>query len=199
MELDFQRLDDILNFLKISPGYKSSSSYKTYNRTSNNNLDFELVNLSSYSGWGYSLLYYGLVGHKYSQHEGDTFIINPKGIELILSNQSTRVVHEEYKKREKLEGKILEGTVESYRVAKSATFLNKIQLFITVLLALTTAVSIYFQFQANKIAQESLINSKTHYQLELKNKKIIDTIFVKMNSEFRNQPNKQDIKDEIKQ
>lgn len=198
MVLDFQRLDDILYFLKISQGYKGSSSYKTYNMESNSKLDYRLVNLSSYSGWGFSLLYYGLVGHKSSLNDGDLFIINPKGIELISNNQSTRIVHEEFKKREKLEVKILEGTVESYRVAKSATYLNKIQLWITLLLGLTTLGSIYFQFQANKIAEETLNHAMTNHQLELKNKKIIDTIFVKMNRDFIYQSKKQDLKNVIK-
>lgn len=176
MELDYQTLDAILNYLKLAQGYRGWASYRTYYRRVNNITTENIITDSSYAGWCNTLLNFGLVDYKYDGNDGHTYIINYKGLDLVNSEKSTRELHRELKKREKLEDKILESSITSSR-------LNIFQFIVTTILGCLTAFSIYFQFQSNNLAKQSLDLSEKVFQLELENKNTIDTIIVKMDSD----------------
>lgn len=181
MELDYEKLDEILKYLKLTQGYCGWKSYQTYVMNRDNIIMDTINDANSYAGWCNTLLYWGLVDYKYDGNKLHTYIINPKGLDLLNNEKSTRDVHEEFKKRENLENRILEGTIESHRISKTSTVLNKFQLAVTIILGSTTFASFYFQNESNKIAIKNHEIAEKIYQLELKNKESTDTIFIKQN------------------
>ncbi|QQT60990.1 hypothetical protein I6I97_17465 [Sphingobacterium multivorum] len=179
--MDYEKLDDILDFLKRYQGYAGWLQYKIDVGSRKEYIMDTINDPISYAGWCNSLLYWGLVDYKYDGNKQHTYIINPKGLELLQNGKSTKDIHDEFKNKENLEQKILKGTIESHEIGKTATKLNKFQLAVTIILGIVSAGTIYFQYEANKIAKKSVELSERAYDLELDNKGKIDTIFVKMN------------------
>lgn len=178
--MDYEKLDDILKFLQRSQGYAGWSSYANYVRVRDNLLADTINNDRAYAGWCNSLLHWGLVDYRYNPNELHTFIITPKGLELLRNEKSTRDIHQEFLIRERLENRILEGTIESHQIGKIATKLNKLQLVVTVILGIVSAGTIFFQYESNQLTKRAIEVSEKAYALEMDNKDKIDTIFVKM-------------------
>lgn len=183
--MNYEKLDDILEFLKRKQGYAGWLQYKTDVGARKDYIMDTINDNLSYAGWCNSLLYWGLVDYKYDGTNLHTYIINPKGLELLQNEKSTKDIHQEFKNKEDLEQKILKGTIESHEIGKTATKLNQFQLAVTIILGIVSAGTIYFQYEANKIAKKSVELSEKAYNLELDNKGKIDTIFVKMNLKGR--------------
>lgn len=147
--MDYEKLDDILAFLKRNQGYEDWRGYASY-VAARDNIVFDMVNtFESYAGWCNSLLNFGLVDYIY---EGDShkYIINPKGLDLLNNGRSTRDTHSDFKRREILEDKILRQTNQSFK-------LNNIQFMITAILAIGTIGSLFIQwrtFEIEKIKSE---------------------------------------------
>lgn len=181
--MDYEVLDDILDYLKKQQGYKGWMSFHYYVGQRGTFTAGKRIDSNSYAGWCNTLLHWGLVDYKYDGNEKHTYIINPKGLDLLNSDKSTRDIHNEFIRREKLEDRILEGTIESHAIGKSATKLNGIQLAVTIILGLLTLVSFYFQNEANQIATRSLKIAEKAHQLELDNKKTIDSVVVIMSTQ----------------
>lgn len=181
--MDYEVLDYILVFLKRIQGYGGWEYFYHYVKERNPFTENKEIDSNSYAGWCNTLLHWGLVDYKYDGNYKHTYIINPKGLDLVNSEKSTRQLHEEFKRREHLEDRILEGTIESHQIGKSATKLNGIQLAVTIILGLLTLFSFYFQNQSNEIASKSLEIAEKAHQLELDNKKTIDSVVVIMSSQ----------------
>jgi len=181
--MDYQRLDDILKFLYKYSGYCGWTTYRDSSKYQNEKITDNLYikNCSI-------LQNFGLVeNHKIGVIKINHFIITYKGIDLINSGKSTSDFHNELIKKEILEEKILETTLESHElsklsteIAKQSTRLNKRQLLVTGILGGVSIFSIIFQCESNKIAQRNLELVEKTYQLELKNKEINDTIIVRL-------------------
>lgn len=180
--MDYEFLDKILTYLKEARGYESGKNYLSYIGGRNNFIMEALYSESYFAGCCNLLNQWGLVDYKYNDNDGHIFSINPKGIDLVNSGKSTRDIHEEYKRREKLEDRILQGTIESHQIGKRATNLNIIQLVVTGILGIVTFFSLYYQNQANNIATKSLEIAEKAHQLELDNKKTIDSVVVIMST-----------------
>ena len=173
------KLDDVLSFLNTHEANRTIRSYYEYKS--------QALKYSVCVGLFQTLINLDLITTKHDVSQGgETFIINLKGRELLQKGQSTKDIHNDLKKRESLEIKILEGTIESYRTGKTATNLNKIQLIVTSILGIVSALTILFQCESNKISKRNLEVLEKAYQLELKNKALIDTIVVKLNSPLKN-------------
>lgn len=181
--MDYEVLDYILDYLKKAKGYSGWIPFHTYVCKRDTFPKGQSLSDYSYAGWCNTLLHWGLVDYKFSGNDGHTYIINPKGLDLLDSKKSTRKLHEEFKRREQLEDRILQGTIESHEIGKSATKLNGIQLAVTIILGLLTLFSFYFQNEANQIATRSLEIAEKAHQLELDNKKTIDSVVVIMSSQ----------------
>jgi|SRR5690606_25972713 len=164
MELDYSALDGILNYLKLEQGYRGWQSYHAYVSRQRNLLFDTINNQDSYSHMGNILLNFGLVDYKFNGNHGHTYIINYKGLDLINSGKSTRDAHEDIKRKEKLENAILRNNhISSYLG------------WFTLGLGLITSISVYFQYQANNLSKQNLEIAEKAYQLELKNKDVLDT------------------------
>lgn len=176
MKIDYKNLDDALCYLYK---HEANTTVKDYfNQLS------ESIQYSVCIGLFQTLLDFDLIDSKHDVTKGgETYIINLKGRDLLQKGKSTKDLHDDINKREELENKILKGTIESYQTSKEATNLNKYQLAVTIILGAVSALTILFQYQANKIAQKNLEISERAYKLELDNKNRIDTIFVKMNTQ----------------
>lgn len=147
--MEYEKLDDILRFLRRNQGYEDWRGYANF-VAARDNIEFDTVNTyESYAGWCNSVRNFGLVDYTY---EGNShkYIINPKGLEVISSGVSTRDIHDNFKKRGNLEDKILQQTNHSFK-------LNTIQFIITAILAIGTIGSLVIQwrtFEMEKVKTE---------------------------------------------
>lgn len=139
--MNYEKLDDILDFLKRSQGYAGWRNYSTDVARRAGNMEMDTFNNNwAYAGWCNSLLHWGLVDYKYDGNHLHTYIINPKGLELLQEGKSTADVHNQFKNRDNLGDKILQQTNQSFK-------LNTIQFIITAILALGTIGSLIIQWR----------------------------------------------------
>ncbi|EFK57340.1 hypothetical protein U0038_17585 [Sphingobacterium spiritivorum] len=145
--MDYEKLDDILDFLRRSQGYAGWASY-TQDVARRQNVHFDTINNStSYAGWCNTLLHFGLVDYKFDANLLHTYIINPKGLDLLNNEKSTLDVHQEYINKEILEGAILKQTNQSFK-------LNNIQFIITAILTLGTLGSLIIQWKTFEMEKD---------------------------------------------
>jgi len=170
MEPNYEKLDTLLKKISNCTGASLWINNKEYNQREFWALGNQLASL-------------GLVNCIYNGNHGNTYEITLKGLQVVGLGKSTKEIIEEQLKEEELKVKILEGTIESYKTSKKATRLNQYQLAVTITLGFVSALTIYFQWQANITSQKNLEISEKAYHLELDNKAKIDTIFVKMNTQ----------------
>jgi|SRR5690606_3724883 len=165
--MDYKSLDTILNYLYISEGYKSHVNYNRYLSQESVNKE-NSISERRFNYYCNLLLNLGLVDYQRGNYGGSglhLYVINHKGLDLINSGKSTSDAHNDIIKKEQLETKILESTISSAR-------LNKIQLWVTIILGAVSAISIaslFYQCEANKIAKRNLEIVERTYQLELEN------------------------------
>lgn len=167
--MDYKKLDIILKYLNKSEGYRAWQQYNTYHFKVLKEFDYS-INENQFNYFCNLLLNFGLVDYQRGNHGGSglhLYAINYKGITLLKEGKSTKDAYQDSIRKEQLETKILESTINSAR-------LNKIQLWVTITLGAVSAISIlslFFQCEANKIAKRNLEIVEKTYQLELENTK----------------------------
>lgn len=180
METD--SLDNLLRYYSEKPDYRNWQNYKSWRASIGENFDKareEYVVIASNTLYEYGLLHVDFPERNLVERK---YIITIKGRDLVSTGKSVQTVINEIKAKEILEKKILEGTANSF-------FLNRIQFAVTFILAISTLITLFFQYHSNQISRDMYEIEKKRFEIESLSEGKIDTASKKTEKD-KSQPNK---------
>jgi len=165
METD--SLDNLLKYYSEKPDYRNWQNYKSWRTSIGENFDNareEYVVIASNTLYEYGLLHVDFPERNLVERK---YIITIKGRDLVSTGKTVQTVIDEFKAKEILQNRILEGTANSF-------FLNRIQFAVTFILAIATGITLFFQYHSNQINKDMYEIEKKRFEIELLNKQQID-------------------------
>lgn len=166
-------LDNLLKYYSEKPDYRNWQDYKSWRTSIGENFDnarMEYIVSASNTLYEYGLLHVDFPQRNLVERK---YIITIKGRDLVATGKTVQTVVDEFKTKEILQSRILEGTANSF-------FLNRIQFAVTFILAIATVITLFFQYYSYKISNDMYEIEKKRFEIELLNKQQIDAMSKKI-------------------